>query len=66
MREVFNLVRLWKPALTLCLSLVPDTLFGQPHPLREDPADLEECVLPDFGRAIVNEGEGSVGVDGEV
>lgn len=46
-------------------GIVPDLLFGQPHPLREDPADPDECVLSDFGRAVLGEGEGSVGADGE-
>jgi WD40 repeat protein len=46
-------------------GIVPDSLFGQPHPLREDPAHPDECVLSDFGRAVLNEGEGSVGADGE-
>ena len=47
-------------------GIVPDILFGQAHPLREDPADPDECVLSDFGRAVIHEGEGSVGPDGEM
>lgn len=46
-------------------GIVPDLLFGQPHVLREDPADPDECVLSDFGRAVLGEGDGSVGADGE-
>lgn len=46
-------------------GIVPDMLFGQPHVLREDPADPEECVLSDFGRAVLGEGEDSVGPDGQ-
>lgn len=46
-------------------GIVPDMLFSQPHPLREDPADPDDCVLPDFGRAVLGENDGSVGPDGE-